>query len=384
MTIKNTLEIYGALRDMGAQLRQKNGKGMVKVSYYDLRDAKSCVSCLHGTTKWGRRLDVRFCGVDGIVGGGGGGGMVNQGTLVVFNLESGFKADDVRRLFGVYGDVKEIRETPNKRFHKFVEFFDVRDAERAMVCLNRSEVGGKRIKIEVSRPGGRGIVGGKGDEGGVVGVGGGCGSPRRRGGGGSGGGGWGSPGGGGDRVSGRFVLDIEKVFRGEDVRTALMIRNIPNKYNQKMLVAALEENHKGHFDFLYLPIDFKNKCNVGYAFINFIEPRYIPGFYQEFHGKKWYRFNSEKICCITYARIQGKGNLIAHFQNSSLMNEDPKCQPVVFDHQGRREEFPVGAHVRTRRGPSSREARSLENSPHCSPRATQHHHHFHHHHTHRR
>jgi len=36
--------------------------------------------------------------------------------------------------------VKEIRETPNKRHHKFVEFFDIRDAERAMRQLNKSDI----------------------------------------------------------------------------------------------------------------------------------------------------------------------------------------------------------------------------------------------------
>ncbi len=67
-----------------------------------------------------------------------------------------------------------------------------------------------------------------------------------------------------------YALDLDKIARGEDRRTTLMIKNIPNKYSQKMLLAAVDEAHRGTYDFFYLPIDFKNKCNVGYAFINMI------------------------------------------------------------------------------------------------------------------
>jgi RNA recognition motif 2 len=177
-----------------------------------------------------------------------------------------------------------------------------------------------------------------------------------------------SPGGGASCGSGnpRYTLMLDKVRSGGDMRTSLMIRNIPNKYSAKMMLAALEEDNCGRFDFLYYPLDFKNNCGVGYAFINFTAPRYIVPFYLEFHGRKWPKFNSDKVCEITYARIQGKQQLVNHFSNSSLMNEDPKCRPLVFGADGRQEEFPVGLHVRTRRGPSARDTKAHDTS--SSPR----------------
>ncbi|XP_020233486.1 protein MEI2-like 1 [Cajanus cajan] len=165
----------------------------------------------------------------------------------------------------------------------------------------------------------------------------------------------------------QYELDLGRILRGEDSRTTLMIKNIPNKYTSKMLLAAIDEQCKGTYDFLYLPIDFKNKCNVGYAFINMIDPGQIIPFHQAFDGKKWEKFNSEKVASLAYARIQGKASLIAHFQNSSLMNEDKRCRPILFHTDGPNagdpEPFPMGANIRLRPGKSRTGGNDGQGSP---------------------
>ncbi|XP_047312412.1 protein MEI2-like 4 [Impatiens glandulifera] len=152
----------------------------------------------------------------------------------------------------------------------------------------------------------------------------------------------------------QFELDIDRVLHGADNRTTLMIKNIPNKYTSKMLLAAIDEQCQGTYDFIYLPIDFKNNCNVGYAFINMIDPLHIIPFYKAFNGRKWDKFNSEKMVVLAYARIQGKNALIAHFQNSNLMNEDKRCRPILFctdgPNAGEQESFPLRTSGRGKAG----------------------------------
>lgn len=54
-----------------------------------------------------------------------------------------------------------------------------------------------------------------------------------------------------------YALDLVKIGRGDDRRTTLMVKNIPNKYTQKMLLSTVDELCRGTYDFFYLPIDFK-------------------------------------------------------------------------------------------------------------------------------
>lgn len=152
-----------------------------------------------------------------------------------------------------------------------------------------------------------------------------------------------------ERDNRQLALDLEAVEEGVDSRTSLMVRNIPNKYTQKMLLSEFEDNGHGPgvIDFFYLPIDFKNRCNRGYAFINFVDYKDILNFHRRYYGKHWRTFNSDKICDITYARIQGKDAMLKRFQNSALMDKDEEYKPLVFTshgpQKGKRLPFPTGS-----------------------------------------
>jgi RNA recognition motif-containing protein len=139
-----------------------------------------------------------------------------------------------------------------------------------------------------------------------------------------------------DKDHRHLLMDIAAVDAGKDTRTSLMVRNIPNKYTQQMLLSEFAESGHGPgtIDFFYLPIDFKNKCNRGYAFVNFVDYRDIVAFHRQYSGQHWRVFNSDKICEITYARIQGKAGMLKRFENSALMEKDEEYKPLVFVSQG--------------------------------------------------
>eukprot|EP01035_Chromulina_nebulosa_P019345 gene19345-25210_t len=101
-----------------------------------------------------------------------------------------------------------------------------------------------------------------------------------------------------------FLLDPIKLSNNQETRTTIMVRNIPNKYTQRMLLEEVDVNNKGTYDFFYLPIDFKNKCNVG------------------------------------------RHAMITRFQNSSLLEKHDEYRPLLFyssgPEKGNPEPFPSG------------------------------------------
>ena len=106
------------------------------------------------------------------------------------------------------------------------------------------------------------------------------------------------------------IININNIINNKDKRTTLIIKNIPNKYTIPLLLIELNHNFANKFDVIYLPQDKINDCNLGYGFINFINPIHLILFYEEFMGKKWNFFKSQKRCFLAYSNYQGKNELI--------------------------------------------------------------------------
>ena len=127
-----------------------------------------------------------------------------------------------------------------------------------------------------------------------------------------------------------YSINVDNIIKGTENRTTVMIRHIPNKYTYQNLQKEINIVCKDKYDFLYLPIDSDNNCNLGYAFINFINPLHIVNFYLAFKSRKWLCFNSFKECDFSFAKYQGKAELTSNFAKNINKIDDKRRIPMVF------------------------------------------------------
>jgi hypothetical protein len=125
-------------------------------------------------------------------------------------------------------------------------------------------------------------------------------------------------------------LIIDKVISCEDMRTTIMIKNIPNKFNRELLLEIIDQHFKGTYDTFVLPTDVNKYKNFGYSFINFTSSYYIPYFYFIFNKKKWAGTNSKKVCELTYSKVQGKNDLSNHYP-SKIIYDNKESKMVTPD-----------------------------------------------------
>jgi RNA recognition motif-containing protein len=129
-----------------------------------------------------------------------------------------------------------------------------------------------------------------------------------------------------------------------ETRSTLLLRNLPSSFVQRDLLSFLEScGLKGHFDFVYLPMDFATGSNLGYAFVNFVTAAEALAATALLHGFcSWSDAACHKVLAVCWSTpLQGLEALIAHFRNSRVMHGSvPDCYRPVLLEKGVRVAFP--------------------------------------------
>jgi hypothetical protein len=131
--------------------------------------------------------------------------------------------------------------------------------------------------------------------------------------------------------------------QASDVKTTVMIRNIPNNVTRADLLDRLASHgFQFSFDFVYLPIDIKRDANLGYAFVNFLTNEVADRFYVSFNGFRNWGFASNKVSEVSWGSLHGLDAHIERYRNSPVMHKDvpDEHRPVLFN-EGQRVPFPA-------------------------------------------
>ena len=125
--------------------------GKFIVHYFDIRSATSAKMFFNGIDLKGYKILINFAPLPIITDPKK---PPNNGTIVIFHLPVGITDDQIMTIFGQFGEIRQIRGTPTKSQQRFVEYWDTRDANAALLTMSGKFVMGLRVSIEFSLPGG--------------------------------------------------------------------------------------------------------------------------------------------------------------------------------------------------------------------------------------
>lgn len=126
-------------------------------------------------------------------------------------------------------------------------------------------------------------------------------------------------------------IQIDKISRGIETRTTVMIRNLPPGLTLKQLLKSLNAHVRGRYSFVYLRANFNTGRNVGYAFVDFISTEAMIDYTYGVGDDPWppmFRHHGQNFT-VTFADIQGHEALVDHFRNSAVMLQEPRFRPHV-------------------------------------------------------
>lgn len=128
-----------------------------------------------------------------------------------------------------------------------------------------------------------------------------------------------------------------------DVKTTLMIRNLPTDLSQPAFVQQfLEAGYRGLLDFVYMPMNLRAQGNFGYAFINFVSPSVAEHVVMQMPPLQHDEPSSSERWSSLWSTCQGLNANIERYRNSPLMHEfvPKECKPAMYDHSGNQVTFP--------------------------------------------
>merc|ERR1711920_953504 len=128
----------------------------------------------------------------------------------------------------------------------------------------------------------------------------------------------------------------------------------------------------GTYDFVYVPMDKETKSNRGYAFINFVEPKYAMAFKSCYEGRHLTKYSSRKVIAILPAKLQGFEANHAYFASSRVIHEAPGARPFFSRQpsalQGATPEAPEGSRTGLTTGEAAKSVASVfKSQPPASP-----------------
>lgn len=120
---------------------------------------------------------------------------------------------------------------------------------------------------------------------------------------------------------------------GDGMKTTQMMQNVPNDYSRQMLLDLLDNlGFADKYDFVYLPLDFKTKRSLGYAFLNFVSEEAAIKFHKAFDGFSNWGLPSRKVCQVSWSALQGIEAHIECYRNSPVMHPSvpEQCRPLLY------------------------------------------------------
>lgn len=135
----------------------------------------------------------------------------------------------------------------------------------------------------------------------------------------------------------KYDIDLEKIRRGEDRRTTVMVRNLSGPTMRQDLLNFLQRcGLQDRHTFFYTPCKEHRNVLAGVAFINLVAPGDVAKLFVMLKSGLWKEVRGSSdgdspttSPALSYARFQGHEELVEHFSTTAVMHEpDPQKRPI--------------------------------------------------------